>query len=175
MHDNEAYGQPDIDHFYGKYRGIVMNNEPDAHGRIRVACANVMRDREMMAMPCVPYAGADVGFRFLPEKGDNVWVEFEAGDPGRPIWSGCFWKPDEFKRIKDASHIKIIKTKKVTIEIDDEAGSITIEHANGTVFKIDGSTISSVADGKITQQVKAMKTTLEVTKFDVHDGALSVV
>jgi hypothetical protein len=174
MPDNDSYGQPDIDRFYGKYRGIVVDNTPDDRGRISVVCSTVMRDLPIMAMPCVPYAGADVGFRFLPENDDNVWVEFEAGDPGLPIWSGCFWKPGEFKRIEDASHIKIIKTEKITIEIDDQAGSITIEHANGTVFKIEGNDISCVANGKIIQQVKAMKTTLDVTKFDVHDGAMSI-
>jgi hypothetical protein len=174
MVDNDNFGQPDIDRFYGKYRGIVLDNTPDGLGRIKVLCTSVMRDIPLLAMPCVPYAGVDVGFRFLPENDDNVWVEFEAGDPCYPIWTGCFWKLDEFKRIQDASHIKLIKTEKVTIEIDDQAGSITIEHANGTVFKIEGTDISSEANGKITQTVKTMKTTLDVTKFDVHDGALSV-
>jgi uncharacterized protein involved in type VI secretion and phage assembly len=41
--------------------------------------------------PCVPYpaAGAKYG---VPPVGSEVWVEFEAGDAGRPMWSG--WIPD---------------------------------------------------------------------------------
>ena len=27
----------------------------------------------------------------LPQVGADVWVEFEQGDPDRPIWSGCFY------------------------------------------------------------------------------------
>jgi uncharacterized protein involved in type VI secretion and phage assembly len=161
--------------FYGKYRGRVVDNKPDERGRIKVVCPTVMGEIPLNAMPCVPYAGPDVGFRFLPEKEAAVWVEFEGGNPSHPIWTGCFWKEKEFPRIEDGPEIKIIKTAKVTIEIDDKAGSITIEHANGTVFKIEGNDISSVANGRITQQVKTMKTTLEVAKFDVHDGAMTVV
>lgn len=174
MADNESYLDQDIQRFYGKYRGIVADNTPDEFGRIQVTCEAIMGGMPIIAMPCVPYAGAGVGFRFLPESGDNVWVEFEAGDPSFPIWTGCFWKENEFPRVKDGSHIKVIKTPKITIEIDDKAGSITIEHANGTVFRIEGNEISSMADGKISHQVKTMKTTLEVAKFDVHDGAMSI-
>jgi hypothetical protein len=174
MVDSEHSGLAGIERFYGKYRGVVLEYEPDDMGRIKLACPSVMGKTPLNAMPCVPYAGNDVGFRFLPEEGANVWVEFEGGHPSYPIWTGCFWKKDQFKRIKDASNIKLIKTEKITIEIDDQAGSITIEHANGTVFKIEGNDISCVANGKIIQQVKAMKTTLDVTKFDVHDGAMSI-
>ena len=42
-------------------------------------------------MPCVPYAGDAGRLYMLPEPGTGVWVEFEAGDPSYPIWSGCFW------------------------------------------------------------------------------------
>lgn len=164
----------DIDRFYGKYRGVVLDNVPDSLGRISVVCPSVMGPMPLNAMPCVPYAGKDVGFRFLPDKGANVWVEFEGGDPSYPIWTGCFWNDGEFPRIEDAANLKFIKTAKVTIEIDDDAGTITIEHVNGTVFKIEGNDITSTANGKIIQQVQAMKTTLDVTKFDVHDGAMSV-
>lgn len=164
----------DVDRYYGKYRAIVVDNTPDDLGRIRVKCETVLTGIELNAMPCVPYAGPGVGFRFLPENDDNVWVEFEAGDPCYPIWTGCYWKRGEFPRVEDGSNVKIIQTAKVKIEIDDDAGSITIEHQNGTVFSIEGNDISSTASGKISQQVKTMKTTLDVTKFDVHDGALSV-
>jgi hypothetical protein len=27
----------------------------------------------------------------VPPIGAGVWAEFEAGDPDRPIWSGCRW------------------------------------------------------------------------------------
>jgi uncharacterized protein involved in type VI secretion and phage assembly len=161
--------------FYGKYRGVVTDSTPDKYGGIEVICPAARGTTPMRASPCVPYAGANVGFRFLPEKGAGVWVEFEGGDPSQPIWTGCYWHPDQFDRIEDPSNIKIIKTDKITIEIDDQAGSITIEHANGTVFKIEGTSITCSASGSITHKVGAMKTSLEAAKFDVHDGAMSVL
>jgi hypothetical protein len=31
------------------------------------------------------------GFYAVPQFGTGVWIEFEAGDPSRPVWSGCWW------------------------------------------------------------------------------------
>ena len=47
-------------------------------------------------MPCVPYAGPNVGFAFLPEMGSGVWIEFEGGDVSYPIWVGGYWREGEF-------------------------------------------------------------------------------
>ena len=45
------------------------------------------------AMPCVPFAGptAPRAFFTVPPIGAGVWIEFERGDPDKPIWVGCFW------------------------------------------------------------------------------------
>lgn len=159
---------------YGKYRGVVVENvDPDKMGRLQVSVENVLGAEKAWALPCVPYAGKGVGWLFLPEVGTNVWVEFEGGDIGQPIWTGCFWKPGEFEG-EHAPHIKRIQTEKLSVEIDDERGSITIKNNYGTVFEISGNKITGKAAAKITHQVKTMKTTLDVTKFDVHDGAMSI-
>jgi uncharacterized protein involved in type VI secretion and phage assembly len=44
------------------------------------------------AVPCTPYAAPQAGFLLLPPVDALVWIEFEAGDPNYPIWSGCFWE-----------------------------------------------------------------------------------
>ena len=65
-------------------------------GRVQVSVPAVLGDgRLSWAMPCVPYAGSQVGFFAIPPVGANVWVEFEGGDPDYPIWSGCFWGTGE--------------------------------------------------------------------------------
>ena len=82
--------------FFGKYRGNVVQNEDlenpgrNNNGRIQVIVPAVMGDCPIWAMPCVPYAGKNVGFFALPEPGTGVWIEFEAGDPSYPNWVGCF-------------------------------------------------------------------------------------
>ncbi|PRP92668.1 phage baseplate assembly protein V [Enhygromyxa salina] len=159
---------------FGKYRGVVKNNTLDEYGRIQVTVSSVLDDKRVWAMPCVPYAGKDVGMLFLPENEANVWIEFEGGDLSYPIWSGCYWKKEDVAGIKQDAKLKQIKTQKLTITIDDEAGSIKIENASGTVLEINGGNITATANGEITNQVKTMKTKLNVIKFDVHDGAMSV-
>jgi uncharacterized protein involved in type VI secretion and phage assembly len=32
-----------------------------------------------------------MGAFMLPQIGAGVWIQFEAGDPDRPVWSGGFW------------------------------------------------------------------------------------
>lgn len=161
--------------FYAKYRGVVISNAFDELGRIEVNVPSVMgKSSTMWAMPCVPYAGPDAGMIFIPDEGVNVWVEFEDGDPSYPIWTGCFWKDGDLTSLKVEPHVKLIKTKDITITIDDNAGSIKIENGLGTCIEIAGTKITGDASAEIVNQVKAMKTKLGVTGFDVHDGAMSV-
>ena len=79
--------------FYGKYRGTVTNiKDPKGMGRIKAKVPDVMGDQESgWAMPCAPFAGSNSGFFALPSENASVWIEFEQGDPERPIWSGCWW------------------------------------------------------------------------------------
>jgi hypothetical protein len=79
--------------FFGKYRGTVINNiDPEQIGRIQAivpAVSNVVPTS--WAMPCVPFAGKSEGFFAVPQIGSGVWIEFEGGDPDKPIWVGGFW------------------------------------------------------------------------------------
>jgi Type VI secretion system/phage-baseplate injector OB domain len=103
-HSREAalpYGEPtardpspDVRQRYlGKYRGTVADNEdPLSRGRLIVVVPDVLgTEPSTWALPCLPLAGIDVGTFVRPEVGTAVWVEFEQGDPQRPIWTGCFW------------------------------------------------------------------------------------
>lgn len=79
--------------FYGKYRGTVINNiDPEQRGRIQAivpAVSNVVPTS--WAMPCVPIAGKSQGIFCVPQMGAGVWMEFEGGDPDKPVWVGGFW------------------------------------------------------------------------------------
>ena len=79
--------------FYGKYRGMVLNNvDPLQQGRLQVQVPDVAGLVPLSwAMPCVPIAGIQNGMFALPIVGSGVWVEFEQGNPDYPIWVGCFW------------------------------------------------------------------------------------
>jgi hypothetical protein len=78
--------------FYGKYRGVVIDSaDPRMLGRIRAKVPDVFGgDLTAWCMPCVPCRVVSLSDA-VPDIGSNVWIEFEQGDSGRPIWSGCFW------------------------------------------------------------------------------------
>lgn len=79
--------------FYGKYRGTVVNNvDPVKTGRVIVLCPDVLGPiPSSWALPCFPASGRQAGMFAVPQLGAGVWVEFEGGDPDRPIWSGAWY------------------------------------------------------------------------------------
>ncbi|HSW19044.1 MAG TPA: phage baseplate assembly protein V [Ramlibacter sp.] len=79
--------------FYGKYRGMVLNNiDPMQMGRLMVQVPDVGGPMpSTWAMPCVPVAGIQNGMFALPMIGSGVWIEYEQGDMDHPVWVGCFW------------------------------------------------------------------------------------
>ncbi|MEH2362936.1 phage baseplate assembly protein V [Nostoc sp.] len=121
--------------FYGKYRGVVFNNDdPWKLGRVQAKVEEIFgNDLSGWALPCVPYAGQGVGLFLIPPKDALVWIEFENGDPDYPIWSGCFWADEKVANIVPANpydpETKVLKTDIGKIEINDKQGkqSITIE------------------------------------------------
>ena len=118
---------------YGKYRGIVFDNiDPQKLGRLQVQVPDVLGENiSAWALPCVPYAGNQVGTFLMPPIGANIWVEFEAGNKQHPIWSGCFWGPGEIPSEIGLPNTKIIKTDTVTIIIDELLSNITIGTQSG--------------------------------------------
>jgi hypothetical protein len=114
--------------FFGKYRGKVVENvDPLVLGRIMVEVPAVPAVSETWAMPCVPYAGPQVGFYAIPPITANVWVEFEGGDPNFPIWVGCFWSEGEVP-LEAIPELKVFKTEFNTLIFNDtpEAGGMTL-------------------------------------------------
>lgn len=75
--------------YFGKYRGLVSEiDDPLGLGRIRAQVPEVLGDAQSgWAMPCAPTPDRIA----LPAVGASVWIEFEAGRPDRPIWSGFWW------------------------------------------------------------------------------------
>ena len=79
--------------YYGKYRGLVIDNiDPLQIGRVMAQVPDLLGETpSSWAMPCVPAAGIQAGCFIVPPIGSQVWIEFEQGDPDYPIWTGGFW------------------------------------------------------------------------------------
>src|SRR5712692_1224128 len=146
--------------FYGKYRGIVTNNDdPLGMGRIRAHVPDVTgEDESGWALPSVPFAGNGMGFVALPVNGSRVWVEFEQGDPDYPIWTGCWWGSKE-ELPEEASAAPngrvLIKTaggQKIMLDdTGDNTNTITIQTSDGQkiVMNTQGITITLTTGEKI--------------------------
>ncbi|MEW6366065.1 MAG: phage baseplate assembly protein V [Acidobacteriota bacterium] len=70
---------------------VAANNDPDGRGRIKVQYFWQEDGQSEWARMMTPHAGADRGFYFMPEVGDEVLVAFQEGDPERPVVLGCLW------------------------------------------------------------------------------------
>ncbi|HKM83555.1 MAG TPA: phage baseplate assembly protein V [Candidatus Acidoferrum sp.] len=70
---------------------VVEHNDPKKMGRIKVQYFWQEGGPAHWARMLTPHAGGDRGFMFMPEKGDEVAVAFEEGDPERPVILGALW------------------------------------------------------------------------------------
>jgi hypothetical protein len=161
-----------MERHYGKHRGLVTDNaDPLNRGRVRAKVPEVLQDIESgWALPSAPYAGDGVGVWTIPPVGAGVWIEFEAGDPDRPIWAGCWWADGERPKDRAGSAatppLKIIRSEQglmVTLDDDDRTMALSDEHGDNVL------TIE-VTQGKIT--VKAMtKVVVEAPKIELVESS----
>jgi len=167
---------------FGKYRGSVVDNaDPTSRGRLKVCVPAVLGSLEVWAMPCVPYAGDGVGFLALPEPETGVWVEFEAGDASYPIWTGCFWADGEAPEQADPK-IKIWKTQKASVRLDDDQDSILIENSSQASLEFTGDVVTEAGQAKhsvgsagvVSEQGKG-KVEVTTASVKVNNGSIEVV
>ena len=124
--------------YYGKYRGTVTdNNDPLRLGRIQASVPGVVGDVSTgWAVPCAPYAGTNAGFFTVPPVGTGVWIEFEAGDVSRPIWTGTWWgagePPLNERGSPPQTTTKIWRSEQgLMLVLDDAAQTITLSDSAG--------------------------------------------
>jgi uncharacterized protein involved in type VI secretion and phage assembly len=178
MHDESTQRllEHHLSKFFGKYRGLVTDNRDDLQrGRLKVQVPQVLGDAEVWALPCVPYAGKDVGFFAMPKTGTVVWVEFEAGDASYPIWTGALWALGDIDPADAGPDVKFFKTDKFTLRIDDSAGEITIENQGGTQIVLSSSDLKMKSGSVSAETTGGKKTELTDSSFSVNDGNLEVL
>jgi uncharacterized protein involved in type VI secretion and phage assembly len=158
--------------FYGKYRGIVSDNDdPETLGRIRARVPEVLAEVESpWALPCAPYAGPNQGLYVVPPVDAGVWIEFEGGDPSRPIWSGAWWANDEAPKNEDGSDAtpkrRILRSETgLIVALDDDAKKLSISDDSASNFL----TIE-VQGGKIKVQATT-KVVIEAPQIELVENA----
>lgn len=129
---------PSRTRFYGKHRGMVADNtDPLMIGRIRANVPSVLGDVVSgWALPCLPYTGDGTGFHVIPPVGAGVWIEFEAGDPDYPIWTGGWWgtgqPPAEETGKPGRPPLKVLRSEQgLIVALDDDDQTIAVSDGNG--------------------------------------------
>lgn len=83
--------------YTGTYRGVVTNiKDTEGHRRIKCKVPQLFGDSELNW--AWPLETSSLKTQ-VPDVGEGVWIAFEGGDPGYPIWSGNFGKPKTGKRV----------------------------------------------------------------------------
>ena len=167
--------------FYGKYRAtVVMNIDPELRGRLMCMVPDVLGPApSSWCEACAPLAGptgAPMGAYMVPPIGAGVWVEFEQGDPGRPIWTGCrFGKGDvpplAFAGLPISPNIVLQTAGQNTLMIRDlpgPTGGIMLKSTTGATLIVNDT-------GIYIQNGKGAMITLIGPAIDMNGGALTVV
>jgi hypothetical protein len=171
--------------YLGKYKAVVVNNvDPLLIGRIQVIVPDVASlAPSTWAMPCVPVAGVNMGLFSPPLIGSGVWVEFERGDPSKPIWVGCYWGlgaevPVLSRMVPPAvPGITLQTTLKNGIVISDvpgPTGGIMIQTTMGAMISVSdaGILISNGKGALINMTGSAIQ--IVGLPLDINGGALNV-
>ena len=123
---------------YGKHRGLVTDNkDPSNLGRIRAKVPEILQDVATgWALPAAPYAGDGVGIFAIPAVNAGVWIEFEAGDVSRPIWTGCWWADDQRPKNHDGKQatppLKIVRSEQgLIVSLDEDGQTISLSDDSG--------------------------------------------
>jgi phage-related baseplate assembly protein len=121
---------------------VIDNNDPEGWGRVRVQF--IWQEKHQTKTPWIrvvqPHAGGGKGFYFIPEIGEEVWIDFEDQNAERPFVVGSNYNGKEFSKYHTAGNDKkVIHTRSGTkIILNDGEGSVFIEDPSGNTYLMDG-------------------------------------
>ena len=201
----EMLGQQDVGHapptarWFGVYPALVSNLvDPDGQGRVKITLPWAPDGSggayEAWARLSTLAGGPGRGSWFVPEKGDEVLVGFEGGDPRRPYVLGGLWngsdKPPATMDGAGNNYKKILRTRngvQVTLDdtdgaeqlslqtpggqsltLQDGPGSITLSDSNGNSITLDSSGVTIQVAANLT--VTATTAQVSATTVNVNSG-----
>lgn len=160
---------------YGTYPALVVGvDDSRDRGRVEVELPWVGEEEGRTATAwarlATMMAGDGRGTYFVPDVGDEVLINFMAGDPSHPVVIGALWNgeddPPESMDAAGSNDVRSITSRsdhrvrfvdegasgRLEVEsggghelvLDDGDGTITLRHANGATIEIDASGTVSV-------------------------------
>ena len=119
---------------------VTDNNDPKGLGRVRVQF--IWQVAKKLQTPWIrvvqPHAGGGKGFYFIPEIGEEVWVDFEDQNAERPFVVGSHYNGKEYSPFHNTNNdIKAIQTRSGHKLIFTEDESILLSDKNGNTLRFD--------------------------------------
>jgi hypothetical protein len=166
--------------FFGKYRATVMNNiDPELRGRVMCIVPDVTGlVPSNWCEACTPLSGPTgdpMGAYIVPPIGAGVWVEFEHGDPEKPILAGCRLAPGDpsplaYLGLPVSPSIVFQTSLQNSISISDTPGPL-----GGIMLKsTTGATLIVNDTGIYIQNGKGAVITMIGPVTDINAGAITV-
>ena len=155
--------------YFGKYRGIVEDNDDDENlGRIKAKVPDIYGDEQLSpwAWPVVPFAGSAHGLVLLPEVGDGVWIEFEAGDISRPLWTGCWWGSEEMPKMGKTDSRVLVTSGGHQVILDDGNQELKLVHSGGAEIKM--------TNDEIILKISSKQIKISAAGVDINNNAFKV-
>lgn len=137
---------------------VTDNDDPKGIGRVRVQYAwqKSFRGKTPWIRVLTPYAGSGKGFYFIPEKGEEVLIDYESSNAEKPYVAGAHYNGKaNAKAFKSSSNsIKAIKTNNghclMFIDGGDKEGiNIADNNGNYITFSSKHQTINIRSEKKI--------------------------
>jgi hypothetical protein len=170
--------------YFGKYRGtVVANNDPERQGRLKVRVPEVLgQGTTKWAVPCVPYAGKRAGFYAVPSAGTTVFVEFEAGDLARPVWTGALWDgtavPADERGASVTPAVKVLRSEQgLLLALHDDQKRIALADsigANVLTIEVQRSVVTIKAAQKVVVDAPIVELSANARHPGVHGDSLLV-
>src|SRR5690606_34752576 len=134
---------------------VVDNNDPKGLSRIQVQFPWQKRNGATTPWTRVttPYAGNGKGFHVIPEIGEEVLVEFEGGNPEKPVVIGAMFHGQGKSGHGGAgNYMKGFQTPSGNkLQLNDQDGSVLLTDQGTCHWKMDGAgTMSAGADSTVT-------------------------
>ena len=119
---------------------VIDNNDPEGWGRVRVQF--IWQEKHQTKTPWIrvvqPHAGGGKGFYFIPEIGEEVWVDFEDQNAERPFVVGSNYNGKEYSPFHNTNNdIKAIQTRSGHKLVFTEDESILLSDKNGNTLRFD--------------------------------------
>jgi len=171
----------EMNRFYGKFRATVVQNiDPEMRGRIMCIVPDVLGSvPSSWCEACAPLAGPTgppMGVYMVPPIGAGVWVEFEQGDPGSPIWTGCRFATGDVPTLAFAGSplspsIVLQTAGQNTLVISDlpgPTGGIMLKSTTGASIIVNDT-------GIYIQNGKGASITMVGPAVNINNGAINVI